>query len=478
MPLQIRLTVLACLVALAAVARPSCADDSAPAVQGAPDPWQISADFNAIGQFHGRVAAPLYLRGSSSGSRDGIESLTAQRENSHSLVAGLNLGLRLGGQGELWVRPEAISGIPLSGASGLAAFTNSDTQKFMVVEPTFYAALIFLRYSIDLGGASERVEPDGTTFARALGHEHLILQAGKMDLLSLFDGNSWAHKGADRFLNWCFMTSCAYDFAADARGYAIGGFAEYQSSDWSLRGGRFTMPKVPNQLPLDWQLFRHYGDNVELERRFEGGAVRLLAYHNHMRLASYGGYAGVLAPIPTAQDGNDPALPNPRVERDKYGVGLNAEYSLRKHLGLFGRVMVTSANTETNAFTEADHSAQAGLLSEGALWRRPFDSAGIALAVNAAGGERRRYLERWLPSLLIGDGQQLAGSAYYSTAWYGPTASAPFHYGPELVAEVYYLYGFSGDTHVTFDLQRIAHPAYNRDRGPADVFGIRVHSQF
>ena len=31
---------------------------------------------------------------------------------------------------------------------------------------------------------------------------------------------------------------------------------------------------------------------------------------------------------------------------------------------------------------------------------------------------------------------------------------------------------------VSFDYQFIANPAYNRDRGPASVFGTRVHAEF
>ena len=395
----------------------------------------LGGDLNMIGQMHGGVNAPLYLDGSSSGTHNGVESLTSLRENSHSVVAGLNLGYRPDKHDEFWIRPEAVSGIPFSNATGLAGFPNIDMQKFMTVSPTVYLAQVFYRHTLDLGGAVDPVAGDGMQFGGEVTHQHLNVQVGKMDLLTLFDDNRWGHKSADRFLNWCFMTSCAYDFAADARGYASGLFAEYQWGDWSVRGGRFTLPKLPNQLPLDYQLFQHYGDNLELERRFEAGSVKLLGFHNHMKLATYGAVNGVLAPIPTAADNNNPNLPNPRVERDKYGVGLNGDYSPYPHLGVFGRLMVTSANTETAAFTDADHALALGVVGEGDLWNRPFDNAGLALAINAAGGQRRRYMEAWLPSLLVGDGQQAAGADYYRGRWFGPTPGAAFHYGREVVLE-------------------------------------------
>jgi high affinity Mn2+ porin len=33
-------------------------------------------------------------------------------------------------------------------------------------------------------------------------------------------------------------------------------------------------------------------------------------------------------------------------------------------------------------------------------------------------------------------------------------------------------------TRVTLDYQLIANPAYNRDRGPVSVLGLRVHAQY
>jgi high affinity Mn2+ porin len=50
--------------------------------------------------------------------------------------------------------------------------------------------------------------------------------------------------------------------------------------------------------------------------------------------------------------------------------------------------------------------------------------------------------------------------------------------GLERIIETYYSYGLSPVTRVTFNYQFIANPAYNTDRGPVSVFGMRVHSQF
>ncbi len=88
-----------------------------------------------------------------------------------------------------------------------------------------------------------------------------------------------------------FLTYPAYDFASDARGYSWGGVAEVYWDDWAVRFGRITPPKFPNQLPVDFALGRHYGDQVELEHNHrlfgQDGTVRVLAYRNHENIGRF-----------------------------------------------------------------------------------------------------------------------------------------------------------------------------------------------
>ena len=37
-----------------------------------------------------------------------------------------------------------------------------------------------------------------------------------------------------------------------------------------MRFGRITPPKNPNQLPVDFRLFKYYGDQIELEHKHNG----------------------------------------------------------------------------------------------------------------------------------------------------------------------------------------------------------------
>lgn len=68
------------------------------------------------------------------------------------------------------------------------------------------------------------------------------------------------------------------------KGYA----AEWYQDNWAFRLGRMTGPKEPK---TDFQISKHYGDQVELERAHtlsgQPGKVRLLAWRNRAVLATF-----------------------------------------------------------------------------------------------------------------------------------------------------------------------------------------------
>ena len=51
------------------------------------------------------------------------------------------------------------------------------------------------------------------------------------------------------------------------------------------------------------------------------------------------------------------------------------------------------------------------------------------------------------------------------------------HPGPEQIIETYYSFPI-GSWQATVDYQFIRNPAYNRDRGPISIIGMRLHAQF
>ena len=50
------------------------------------------------------------------------------------------------------------------------------------------------------------------------------------------------------------------------------------------------------------------------------------------------------------------------------------------------------------------------------------------------------------------------------------------HAGNEHILETYYDLAAASFLNVTLDYQRVENPAYNRDRGPASIFALRVHA--
>jgi high affinity Mn2+ porin len=48
-------------------------------------------------------------------------------------------------------------------------------------------------------------------------------------------------------------------------------------------------------------------------------------------------------------------------------------------------------------------------------------------------------------------------------------------YGYEQILETYYDLQIYKSAHASFDYQFASHPAFNRDRGPVSIFGLRLH---
>ena len=86
---------------------------------------------------------------------------------------------------------------------------------------------------------------------------------GKMTLPDFFDINSVGSDSHLQFMNWTIDNNGAWDYAADTRGYTVGGMAEYDDRSWSIRYGIFAMPTVANGIALDWAFSRAHGQNGE-----------------------------------------------------------------------------------------------------------------------------------------------------------------------------------------------------------------------
>jgi high affinity Mn2+ porin len=395
----------------------------------------------------------------------GQNSLVPEREpRSYSLTASAFLGMRVWEGGEIYINPEMSMSHSLSGLHGMGALPNGENQKGGGSDPKFYRARLFLRQTIDLGGERIAVESAPNQLAGSVDKNRLVLTAGNISLLDIFDGNSYSHDPRSQFLNWTIMSYGAFDYASDARGYTTGLALEYYLDDFVFRAGRFAQPKESNGLPLDYSLDKHYGDQIEVEHSHQiagqDGKLRLLGFHNHIRMGSF---QDALDAWRANGSVDVPAVADVRKNSDKLGWGINLEQALGSDVGLFLRYSRNDGKSETYAFTEAERSLSGGLAVKGNAWRRPDDVAGLGFVQNGISAVHREYLANGGLGAFIGDGLPPSGSS--------------FHYAPERVIEGYYNIAVMKGAWFSVDYQHAWHPAYNADRGPVDFFGVRLHCE-
>lgn len=386
---------------------------------------------------------------------EGPNSLSGARERTYSFTATAALGLRLGPKTEIYFDPEAAQGVPLSGLVGLSGFPNGELAKTSGPTLTGYRARSFVRHTIELGGDKVALESAANQLAGSTTSRRVVVTAGTISALDIFDAGSVAHDPRTQFLNWALMTHAAYDYPADARGYTSGLAVEYIDEGWALRAARLQVPRVPNQLRLDSRILRHYGDQVELSRDYQAGSqsgtTRLLAFRTHAVLARFDEAVALASATGAAPD-----IAQVRTrEHGKWGFGVAVDHRFRDDVTGFARVMYADGKTETDAFTEADRSLSAGLAVRGKTWSRPEDTAGVATAYGLISRAHRAYLAAGGAAVFLGDGA--------------------LNYRPERVIEAYYSVAAAKGTFVTFDVQRISNPGYNADRGPVSIYGVRLH---
>ena len=407
-------------------------------------PWSVHAQLTYQLQGHGGFEAPY----------EGQNSLEDRREVRGSYTTTLYLGRSLWEGGEAYADLEAFAGAGVSKVLGLAGPPNGETYRVDSTELKAGLARLFLRQTWDFGGSDEAIAGDQNQVAGRRSSRRLVLTAGKFSGTDVFDGNAYSHDPRTQFNNWTMWANAAWDYPADTRGYTWGVALEWYRDDWALRFGSMMEPKEANELQLDHQVDRAHGEVLELEHDHEldgrKGAVRLLAFENHARM---GVYRDALALDPAAPDVTATRAPG----RVKYGFGLNAEQALTEDLGAFLRAGWNDGRTESWAFTEVERTISGGLSASGAAWGRSQDRVGLGIAFNGTGPDHRAYLAAGGYGFMLGDGR--------------------LDYAPEHLLDAYYAVALRAYGSFSLEVQRFANPAFNRDRGPVTVYGLRLHLQ-
>ena len=420
----------------------AAADDSLPQ----PQRWSLHAQASNVTQFHPGFRSPY----------SGANSLAADSHDDETTDLTLYTGARLWRGAAFYLNPEVDQGYGLSDTLGLAGFPSGEAYKVGSSSPYPRLHRAFFRQVIGLGGETQALAADANQLGGTQTANQLTLTLGKFSVVDLFDTNSYAHDPRADFLNWSLIDAGAFDYAADAWGYSYGAAAEWTQARWTARLGLFDLSRVPNSRELE-RGFGQFELAGELEERHrlggQDGKLKLLAYINRGRMADYDDALAL-----GERSAGVPQVAPVRRYNSRPGVALNLEQALGTDLGAFARASLNDGSKEAYEFTEINRSVCAGLSLKGSRWNRPGDTVGLAGVVNGLSSEARAYFGAGGLGILIGDGQ------------------LP-HYGLEKIVETYYSAQLFEAFAISLDYQFIDNPAYNRDRGPVSVIGLRFHLQ-
>jgi high affinity Mn2+ porin len=386
----------------------------------------------------------------------GKNSLNSDSEHESTITSTLYLGARLWKGAEFYVNPELSGGSGLSRALGIAGFPNGESFRVGDAQPRIYLARVMLRQIIAAGSESEPVEEDANQLGGRRPERRWTITLGRFGISDVFDDNEYSHDPRTQFLNWADWTPGAWDYPADTRGYTWGLSIEYNDTNWAARFGAAAEPKVANGLEFDKDLRHAYSLMTELERRYEllggKGKARLILFYNRAGMGSY------REALRQSGGGTPDITSTRRTGRSKWGVALNLEQALSQSAGLFLRGSWNDGHNEAWAYAEIERSVTVGAVRKGPLAKRPGDEAGLAFIANALSPDHRDYLAAGGYGFMIGDGR--------------------LSYGLEKIAELYYDALLRDRIWLTANYQFVENPAYNRDRGPVHVFGLRLHTEF
>ncbi len=388
---------------------------------------------------------------------DGPNSLDGNGDLRETFDATAYVGASPWHGAELWANPEIDQGFGLRNTLGAAGFPSAEAYKVGKASPYLRLQRLFVRQTIDLGGARETVAADLNQLAGTHTADRLVLTLGKFSVVDVFDTNRYAHDPRHDFLNWTAVDAGAFDYAADAWGYSYGIAGELNLAAFTWRAGLFNLSKLPNDTLLETD-FRQYQIDGEIEHRHSlhghPGAIRIGGFVSHGNMArlddavAYGQANGLpVSPVPVRRFASRP------------GGYINVEQELTDAIGAFVRLSIADGRYESYEFTDADRSLSFGVAIKGTGYGRPDDTVGVALIANGISKARQRYLAAGGLGILVGDGQ----------------LPQP---GGEYIAETYYDVAVIGPLHAAIDGQLLVNPAYNRQRGPVPVLAGRLHVQF
>lgn len=382
-----------------------------------------------------------------------MNSLQPDDETANSLTTTFFFGARLWKGGSFYFNPELAGGSGFSQARGIAGFTNGETFRIGSPAPAIYLARAYYKQNIFLSKKRSPTSDDVNQVNENEAEKQLTIIAGKFSAADFFDCNSFSHDPRTQFMNWSLMSTGAWDYPANTRGYTVGGVIQYTSPKLELRYGFTAVPTTANGPVLNYNYAQANASMFEAQYNYsKKGNIKLLLFYNN---APMGSYSSAVKQTDTV---NITAVRS--FGRSKYGVSINFEHAFTDNFGLFARASYNDGKNETWAFTEIDESAQIGVSIKGAKWKRKNDVLGTAAVANQISPEHQIYLAKGGYGFMLGDGR--------------------LNYATEFISEIYYSFLIQKwNLALSPAYQMVINPGYNRDRpGPVHVASLRAHVQF
>jgi high affinity Mn2+ porin len=425
--------------------------DAMPALPATED-WAVHAQSTFTDQYHPAFTAAY----------NGPNSLDPGSRGDETFDATIFAGFRPWRGGEIWVNGELDQGFGLNDTLGLAGFSSAEAYKVGEAYPYVRLTRLFLRQTFDLGGAVQGVDPDQNVLGGTQTANRVVVTIGKISVPDVFDTNKYAHDARNDFLNWAVIDGGAFDYAADAWGYTYGGALEWYQDWWTLRTGYFEGSVTPNSPHVSLPLGRQFQLLSEAEGRYrlfgQDSKLKLLGFMTRAKLGTFSELEQFYTANPEAAD-NIILAEAVRHLRNKFGGEINLEQPITADLGAFLRASLNDGRTESYDFTDITRSLSGGLSLAGTAWGRKDDTVGTAFVVNNISHGLKDYLADGFLGILVGDGKLTNA-------------------GPEQICETFYSYAVRSGVEITADYQLVNHPAYNVDRGPVSILGLRLHAQF
>lgn len=386
----------------------------------------------------------------------GPRSLTSTGDQAETDTYGLYLGAQLTRNLQAYMDFELARGNAPGKAEGLGSLTNGDVVRIGSVDlgEDPYLARAYVQYTLSLSDESETVRRTLGVLPGKVASRRIEFKFGKFALTDDIDLNRYANSTRIQFQSWSLWNNSAWDYAADTRGYTNGFEINWLTPRFDVHFAEVQVVTFANGNVFDDDLNKAHSENLEFAVRTGGWGpvIRVLGYQNTARMGDYAEALRTGAATHSAPD----ITANEKPGRVKYGYGINLEQPLAAEgeTGLYFRYGWNDGATEDFMFTEVDQLSSGGIQLCGCHWGRSSDRAGIAFAIGSLSSIHRAYLAAGGIGFVIGDGQ--------------------LNYGDEVVTELYYRFQVGTFLQISPDYQYYANPGYNRDRGPAQVYGIRV----